>query len=194
MTNPLTPIGRISFPKLLGEPKLNSMSGKKEFSVDLLFEKNEDISILKAELDKAIAGKWGAKPPKGLRSPIKDGDGVKFQSGEPFGPEYHGHYFITLKNTRRPSVVDNLKQPIIAEEELYGGCYGRASFNAFAYEKAGNKGVSFSLVNFQKVKDGEPFGSATRANAETEFDVIDEEVDNEANYAPAPVKKKSILG
>jgi hypothetical protein len=194
MSNPKTPVGRISFPNLL-KPKLNDMNPaapKMEYSVDLLFDKNTDISAIQEVINQAIGNKWGAKPPKGLRSPIKDGDGVKPMTGEPYGPEYHGHYFITLKNTRKPGVVDASNQPIIGEEEIYGGCFGRASFNAFAYEKGGNKGVSLSLINFQKVKDGEAFGSS-RVDAESDFDVVDEEADNEANYV-APAKKKSILG
>ena len=191
MTNAQTPIGRISFPNLL-KPKLNDMNPaapKMEYSVDILFTKDTDISVLKNAVDKAIGEKWGAKPPKGLRSPIKDGDGHK-NNGEPYAPEYHDHYFVTLKTTRKPGVVDAATQPIIAEEDIYGGCYGRASFNSFAYEKGGNKGVSLSLINFQNVKEGEPFG-ASRIDAEIEFDAVSEGADDAANYYP---KKKSILG
>lgn len=194
MSNAKTPVGRVSFPNLL-KPKLNDMNPaapKMEYSVDLLFDKKTDLSPLKAAIDKAIGEKWGAKPPKGLMLPIKDGDGTK-RNGEPYGPEYHDHYFITLKNTRKPGVVDANAQAIVGEEEIYGGCFGRASFNAFAYEKAGNKGVSLSLINFQKVKDGEAFGS-NRIDAESDFEAIDsDEADNPANYESAS-KKKSILG
>jgi hypothetical protein len=35
--------------------------------------------------------------------------------------------------------------------------------NAYAYDQAGNKGVSFGLLHIQKVKDGESFGNRTRA-------------------------------
>lgn len=195
MSNAKTPVGRISYPNLL-KPKLNDMNPaapKMEYSVDLLFDKKTDLSVIKAAIDKAIADKWGSKPPKGIASPIKDGDGTKPRSGEPYAPEYHGQYFITLKNTRKPGVVDAQAQPIIGEEEIYGGCFGRASFNTFAYEKGGNKGVSLSLINFQKVKDGEAFG-ASRIDAETDFDPIDsEEADNPKNYEQ-PKSKASILG
>lgn len=193
MSNAKTPVGRISYPALFGEGKFNALSGKKEYTVDLLFPKNTDLSAVKKEIDNAIEAKWGSKPPKGLRSPIKDGDGTK-QNGEPYAAEYKGCYFITLKNTRKPGVVGPDAQPLMDQGEIYGGCFGRASFNAFAYDQKANKGVSLSLINFQKVKDGEPFGGP-RIDAEEDFDAVDsEEADNPANYEQPAPKKKSILG
>jgi hypothetical protein len=193
MSNLKTPIGRVSYPNLL-KPKLNDMNPaapKMEYSVDLLFDKNIDMSVFKNAASAAAKAKWGANPPKTARSPIKDGDEKLDKKGNP-APGYGGCYYVTLKTTRKPGVVDATTQPIFEESEIYGGCYGRASFSTYAYDKGGNKGVSFSLVNFQKVKEGESFGAA-QVDAESDFDVIDGEMDNEANYAPA-TKKKSILG
>lgn len=180
MTNKvITPVGRASFPNLM-KPKLNEMSGKSEYSVDILFDKKTDLTKLKELLEKTIKEKWGTKVPKVLNNPIKDGDGTK-NNGEPYNPEYHGHYFITVKNTRKPGVVDSQNQDILTEEEIYGGCFIRASVNAYAYDRSGNRGVSLSLNNVQKVKDGDAFGAA-RAAAADEFDVIDDEADNPDNY------------
>jgi hypothetical protein len=180
MTNKvITPVGRASFPNLM-KPKLNEMSGKSEYSVDILFDKKTDLTKLKELLEKTIKEKWGTKVPKVLNNPIKDGDGTK-KNGEPYGPEYHGCFFITVKNTRKPGVVDSQNQDILTEEEIYGGCFIRASVNAFAYDRSGNRGVSLSLNNVQKVKDGEAFGAA-RVSAADEFDVIDDEADNPDNY------------
>ena len=55
------------------------------------------------------------------------------------------------------------KHPITQQDEIYGGCYCKAQLNAYAYEQAGNRGISFGLLHLQKVKDGEPFGIRTRA-------------------------------
>jgi len=185
MTNKvITPVGRASFPNLM-KPKLNEMSGKSEYSVDILFDKKTDLTKLKSIIDQTIKNRWGTKVPQVLHNPIKDGDGTK-RNGEPYGPEYHGCFFITVKNTRKPGVVDSQNQDILTEEEIYGGCFIRASVNAFAYPKEGSKfqgnsGVSLSLNNVQKVKDGEAFGAA-RVSAADEFDVIDDEADNPDNY------------
>lgn len=179
MSKVITPVGRASFPNLI-KSRLNEMSGKSEYSVDILFDKKTDLSKLKDLVDSTIKERWGTKIPKVLIQPIKDGDGTK-RNGEPYGEEYHGHYFVTVKNTRKPGVVDSQNEDILTEEEIYGGCYIRASINAFAYDRSGNCGVSFSLNNVQKVKDGEAFGAA-RVAAADEFDVIDEEADNPDNY------------
>jgi len=199
MTNIKTPVGRVCYPTLL-KPKLNDMNPatpKMEYSVDLLFKKDSDISVIKNAVDKAVSEKWGAKKPVDLNTPIKDGDAKRDKNGDPVAA-YAGCFYITLKNTRKPNVVDANVQPILSEDEIYGGCYGRASFTAYAYPKLPDprkkRGVSLSLVNFQKVKDGEPFGSVAQVGAETDFDVVDGEMDNEANYAAPAAKKKSILG
>lgn len=186
--NLITPVGKASFPSLF-KAKLNDLSGKAEYSVDILFDKKTDLSKLNEAVKKAVQKKWQGSPPKILKHPIKDGDALK-ANGEPYGPEYKGHFFITVKNTRKPGVVDSQNQPILTEQEIYGGCYIRASINAFAFDHKANKGTSLSLVNVQKVKEGEPFGEATMVAAEDEFDIIDDEQDNPANYSAT----SSLLG
>jgi hypothetical protein len=52
--------------------------------------------------------------------------------------------------------------------DLYSGCYLRATVTAYAYTHGGNKGVSFSLQNLQKVRDGEPL-SMSANKAENDF-------------------------
>ena len=54
-------------------------------------------------------------------------------------------------------------------EEIYSGCYVRASINAYAFNIQGNSGVSFGLNNIQKVRDGEPLGGGG-SKAEDDFD------------------------
>jgi hypothetical protein len=188
----ITPMGRISYPYLF-KAKRNGLNNKDEYTVDILFAKNEDpkkdpINAIRNTVEEAIKEKWPNKRPNGLLLPIKDGDGTKPKAGTPYDEAYHGCWFITLKNTRKPQVVDANKQEILDEGEVYGGCYGRASYTAYAYDNKGNKGVSLSLVHFQKIKDGESF-SGTHTTAENDFDVVSDESDNPSNYSP----KNSML-
>ncbi len=192
-----TAIAKISYPNLF-KPKLNTLSAKNQYSVDLLFSKNtNDIDVIKKAIETEIRESFpdAIKNPaklKAIRNPIKDGDGTKEKTGEPYSSEYHGHWFITLKNERKPGVVDAKLQPIVNEEEIYGGCFGRASFTTYSYPKAGSKnqaigrGVSLSLVNFQKVRDGEPLGGGgplVAADADFDDGVVDSaESENPANY------------
>ena len=188
MTNKIiTPIGQASYPTLF-TPRLNEDNGKYYYSVDILFDKKTDLSPLKNIIDKVSKEKWGDKIPTFNHPNFKDGDAKRDKNGNEV-LAYKGKIYITVKNTRKPGVVDAQTQPILNEEEIYGGCYIRASLNPFAYDHKMNKGVSLSLTNVQKVKDGEPFSGTPRIAAEDEFDVIDDEADNPDNY-----KSSNLLG
>jgi hypothetical protein len=85
--------------------------------------------------------------------------------------------FIGARSEDKPGIVVGKEQrPPQSENEVYGGCYAKASVTAFAYEQKGNKGVSFALNNVWKLRDGEPFGSYQ--SAESEF--AGEELDADA--------------
>lgn len=182
-THTITPRGRVSYPKVF-KAEFNNLSKKMEFSVDLLFPKSQDLTPIKQEIKRVIAERWPGQDMTGrLKLPIKDGDGLK-STGAPYGPEYHGHVFITFKTTRQPGVVDAQRQPISDPSEFQSGCYAVVHYSAFAYPKKGvtsaNLGISLGLENIQKVAEGEPFGVA-RTPAEVAFS--DQGSENPANYA-----------
>jgi len=162
----LTPEFRVSFPTVF-EAKAIQEGQKKKYSVQMLFSKKTDITVLKQAVHAEIVKKWGAdstKWPAGLRNPIRDGSEKQYDG---YGPDV---VFATASSMNRPGLVDQNVQPIISPEEFYGGCYARATVRPFAYDKMGNKGVSFGLANIQKIRDGEKFSGAT--NPENDFDAI----------------------
>jgi hypothetical protein len=165
--NIMTPEFRVDWNNVF-HPKKNELSGKEEYALTALFPKGADLSAMKAAANAAIVEKWGedkTKWPKNLRSPFRD-------QGEKDGPQYEeGAVFMNLKSKQRPGVVDAKVQDIIDETEFYRGCYARATVQAYAYDQAGNRGVSFGLQNIQKMKDGEPMGGG-RAKASSEFEAV----------------------
>lgn len=173
----MTPTFRVSFPNVF-KPKENQLSKKLEYSLLALFEKGADLSKLEAAAEAAGVKKWGPdkkKWPKNIRTPFRDqGEKAKENDeGKEVLPVGHvkGAIFLNLKSKERPGVVDQQTNPIIVESEFYPGCYARATVNAYAYSQAGNNGISFGLVNIQKVKDGDTFGSRTKP--EDDFAPID---------------------
>jgi hypothetical protein len=147
-------------------PKRNELSGKDEYSTELLIPKSDvdGVAAIKAAMKAALDKKFpGGKYPPNLRSPLRDGDSESKQDGSPLGPQYAGHYFIRTKSNEAPGAVDALRQPILIASEFVSGDYGRASITAFAYQQAGNSGVSFYLNNLQKLASGEPLGGKTSA-------------------------------
>ncbi len=155
----VTPIFRVSFPAVF---KPEGMDGSEpKYGVTMLFDSEADLTELKQIARAAVKEKWGDKPPANMRTPFRDG------AEKPDLDGYAGCVFVAARSKRRPGVVDENVQPIIDESQFYAGCYARASVTAYTYDKSGNKGVSFSLVNVQKIKDGEPFSSTS--NPEDDF-------------------------
>lgn len=183
----ITPEFRLSFPKLAQAESFQG--GDPKYSITMLFDDKADLAkpatkntrSLKACALAALTEKWGpdkVKWPKNLRMPFRDGNEKENLEG------YADKIFIYASSKKRPGIVNRKAEPILnIEEEVYAGCYCRAEVIAFAYDTAGNRGVSFSLQNIQKTKDGESFSG--KKAAEDVFDVIesdDDESENPENY------------
>lgn len=169
----VTPEFRLSFPAVW-EPKAGPDGGDEKYRVVMLFPKSEDIKALKKLAFDAVVEKWGAdkaKWPGNLKAlnlgtflSMSGKDGWPFRDGDSQGLEgYAGHVFVAATSKQAPGVVNAKLKPIIEKDDLYAGCYCRASITAFAYDKAGNKGVSFGLQNLMKTRDGESFSGRSRA-------------------------------
>ena len=172
-----TPPFRASYASVF-KPQTNILSGKSEYSIVALFPKGTDFSELTAAAEAALKAKFGndkTKWPKNLRSPFRDQKERAKDDGS-LPPGYQeGAVMITLRSTSRPGVVDQNVNSLGVEygndAEFYSGCWARATVRAYAYDNAGNRGVSFGLGNIQKVKDDQPLG-ANRTKPEDDFQAI----------------------
>lgn len=162
-TKVVTGVVRLSYANLFVAAAVNEGEEKK-FSVSLLIPKSDKATIAKIEAaidaaKEAGKSKWGGKiPTKGLKLPLRDGD-----EDRPDDDAYAGHYFINASSKTKPGVVDKDLQPVLDQEEVYSGCYGRASINFYPFDAKGNKGVAAGLNNVQKLKDGDPLSGKSRA-------------------------------
>ena len=141
-----------------------------KYSICLLIPKDDKktVKAIKAAIEEAaqegIASKWGGKRPANLKLPLRDGDEERADEAE----EYEGMYFLNASSNQKPGIVDKDLNEILDPDEVYSGCWGRASINFYAFNTSGNKGIGAGLNNIQKVKDGEHLGAA-RASAESDF-------------------------
>ena len=141
-----------------------------KFSICLLIPKKdtETVAKIKAAIQEAvqegISSKWGGKKPANLKLPLRDGDAERAEEAE----EYKGMYFLNANSTQKPGIVDRDLNKILDPDEVYSGCWGRASINFFPFNTNGNRGIGVGLNNVQKVADGERLGAA-RASAEDDF-------------------------
>ena len=149
-----------------------------KYSVTVLVPKSDTATMQRINAGIAAAKKRGLEtkkykdgtPVDKLPTPIYDGDGYRADGYTPFGEECKGCWVFTASSSqdRKPSVVDASCQPILDPTEIYSGIYGRVGVDFFPYNFAGKQGVGCSLVNVQKLADGEPLG-ATRPSAEDDF-------------------------
>jgi hypothetical protein len=134
------------------------------------------INAAIVEAKKAGAALWGGAIPDEIKTPLRDGD------LEELGEEYAGHFYMNLAARVRPIAVDKQLREIKEPGEIYSGCYGRVSFNIYAYMhvndtqgiKEVHSGIGCGLLNIQKLSDGEPLG---RTRPEDDFDAVEEEED-----------------
>ena len=176
MTRVVTGKVRLSFPHLF-EPYAITDEQDPRYSTMILLPKSDKTTyeaLRKAEKEAAELGKakFGGRVPAKVASIIKDGD--EDGTAEDY-PERAGHYYMTVGANidYQPEVVDRALNPIISRNEVYSGVYARVSLTAFAYNTAGNKGVSFGLNNVQIIGGGDPLGN--RKRAEDEFDALSDE-------------------
>jgi len=173
----ITPIFRVSFPAVFTAKSFQNQPAK--YSIVMLFDKKTDLKEVKKAAFNAAIEKFGSKEkfPKGMKWPWRDGDEKQDMAG------YAGSIFISAsaKESAQPGLVDKDRQQILSERDFYAGCYARAELIAFYYDQMGNKGVSFSLQNVQKWKDGEAFSG--RKNAEDVFGDLEDDSNDSDNYA-----------
>ena len=154
-------------------PRKNELSGKDEFSTQILIPKTDKATLaaLKAAAKEALTAKFGDKIPKTVRNPLRDGDTETKSDGSPLGAEYAGHYFFNTKSTAKPGAVDAHGHDIIGSQDIVSGDFGRVSLNAYAYDQAGNKGVSYGLYNIMLLAKGDSLGGA-KPSAASDFGVV----------------------
>lgn len=171
------------------QPYANNQGQEPKYSTTILVPKT-DVQT-KALIDAAIeaakqsgAGKWGGTIPPVLSICVHDGDGPRPSDGMPFGEECRGHWVFTASSKQPPKVVDTNVQPVLDQNDVYSGCYGRVSVDFFPYNSNGKKGIGCGLQNVQKLADGDPLGN--RTTAEDDFGAAQAAYQHPAGYtAPA---------
>lgn len=167
---------RLSYANVFDAKAMNEGETPK-FGSQILIPKKDKTTL--AKIEKAIekakqdgkSSKFGGKIPGALKLPLRDGD-----EAFPDDENYAGMMFLNANNSRRPSIVDREKNPIVKEDdEVYSGVYGRVvlSFYAFAGKA---KGIAASFDAFQKTKDGDRLGGGSVDLDEAFGDDLDDEL------------------
>ncbi len=181
-TKVVTGVVRLSYAHLFEPKSINGSDPK--YSVSLIIPKSDKqmVKVLEQAIDNAKElgkSKWGGKIPSNLKLPLRDGD-----EDRPEDEAYENSYFINANSERAPQVVGTKKDKAtgkaipLGPDEVYSGCYARASINFYPFNVNGNKGIACSLISIQKIDDGEPLaGVASAPEEDFDFEEIDADDD-----------------
>lgn len=155
----ITPVGMLSFPNLF-EPRAAGPGQDPQFSASCLFDAKAQQSPEYLEMRKAAhavgVAKWGADKMKDtnftrtLRMPFRPA-GEKQYAGYEDGMTY-----IAARTKDQPGVVDARNQEITVPGDVWPGQLCRLFVAPFAYDRNGNKGISFALNHVQITKQKMP--------------------------------------
>lgn len=156
----------ISFPSLF---RPSEKTGK--YEVDIIYPAGSETHKKIRTLEKtAINARWGNKPPAGLLGLVKNGDERIKDTGEAY-EGYAGMLYSKVRSARIPLVSDVNNDPIADPMEIKGGdtCVVLAHAYPYANTEWSKKGVLLTLHGVRKIKDGEPLGGSSSANAAEEL-------------------------
>ena len=163
------PETRLSYAHVWEPQSINGSDPK--YSVSLIIPKTDTktVDAIKQAIKAAYAeglnklkGNGKTAPAlSAIKQPLRDGDAER-----PDDEAYAGCYFINASSKTQPQIVDKQVQPILDQNEVYSGCYGRVSVNFYAFNTNGNKGVACGLGNIQKIRDGERLGGGPTSATE----------------------------
>ena len=157
-------------------------SGKKSFSIELLFDKTTTkLARLLGPLQAAARAKWGEDKeawPQPLRYAVSDGDVPKMNKKKKIKevkPEHKGMWVVKASSSEEypPKVVDrDPKVSVVDAKRIYPGCYVRVAVMAFAYEfSEQSTGVKYILDVVQFHSDGPALGNSV--NVSEVFGVVE---------------------
>lgn len=112
---------------------------------------------------------------------LKDADADPDTSGD---PNLAGHYIMNLKTNRAPQVLarETGRQKITkengGEDIVYSGCYGKVTLSVYPYNNI-STGISASLNNVLKTRDGDKFSGMKSAEDDFADDLSSDENDDD---------------
>lgn len=164
---------RLSFVHVLEPHGFDGQEPK--YSTMLIIPKDdkETVNCIKQAIKEAYENAKGDKL-KGVKKPkttLRDGDEEKNPEEQ---PEFENAYFMNVSSKTAPQIVKREKGMLVKTEdpdEIYSGVYAMVSINFYAYNQAGNKGISAGLNNILTTCTGDFLGG--RASAESDFADMD---------------------
>jgi hypothetical protein len=187
---------RLSFPYLFEPDEQEDDNGnkKKSYRVTLLLPKATHKPVaqkLARIISEMCEEEYGNPKIAADRKFLRDGD-------ESDVDDHHGHWTVTVRETRKPILVDRDRQPTEEDDELlYSGAWANVVIRPWAQNgksmKKKNKygkriNAGFDIVQFVDHDDN------LAGNARPDVDEVLDELDDDFDDDDAPAPKKSSKG
>lgn len=173
---------RLGYVHLLEPSAFEGQEPKYSVQVMIPKEDEETVNLMKKAIQNVYDATKGDKlkgvKPAALKTSLRDGDEELDDEGE---PKCAGHYFINVSKKKKPLVVkvkDGIKIETDNPNDIYSGVYAHVSINFYAYNTAGNKGISGGLNNVLTLCKGEPFGGGTTVDEDFDDIEIEDDIEN----------------
>ena len=142
-------------------------TGDPKYGLALFFEEGTDLKEMKAAALAKATEAFGANAKSLIQKgkinwPFAD----TADMDDPSPPFDQPGVVVNFKTKDKPGIVDENADPIMEKSDVYSGMEARVSCRCFTYDNE-SKGVSFALVNVQKLGDGERLSG--NPNAEDDF-------------------------
>lgn len=192
MVDPLiTPEFRACYAWLM-KPKPDKRNPDKapKYTVLMLFPPQTDLGPLRAAFVEAAKAKWAEKAQAtvklpNFKSPFKSADSIVDDEGNMRLEWAAGWTAIeawTYGKQGAPGIAGPRRDPVTGkaeiltdERDVYSGMWARAKVRPYAYDMrkdGASFGVSFDLINLQKLRDDERLGRGDRTKPEDDFEPI----------------------
>lgn len=181
---------RLAFPALWTptsmKPTKDNPNPKKQFSSTFLVEKGSKMAkLIEETIEKVAQEKW-KKDGKEIVESVKnnaqkscwiDGDGIDKRKLD----GYPGHFALTAKNDRRPTVLARDGQQVSEQDDgaPYAGCYVNAQVEIWAQDNAHGRAIRCSLLGVVYNAKGDAFGGGRVAAAADLADLTSDDDEDE---------------
>jgi hypothetical protein len=168
---PKTPLGRVSFAHVF-VPTSMEEGGDKTYNMVLIFspeaQRTAEFAAMVAAAKKCAVDKWREQAgTMQLKNPFR-----KCEEKPTLAGYLPGHVFVKFSTKRKPGLRGPLMEELVDENGFYSGCHAIATYTVYPFDKKGNRGVAFGLVNAQKHRDDEPFAGGS-SNPDDDFETVE---------------------
>ena len=167
---------RLSFPSLFQKGSFNGQETKYEATF-LLDKDSQSVQI--KEVKAAIASMIKTD----LKGARLGDDKICMKDGGDTGRDgYENAWSLKAANASRPLVINRDQTPLAEDDNvIYSGCYVNAVIRLWPQDNAYGKRINASLDGVQFVKDGDSFGTGGGSASVSDFEILDEAEDKNAD-------------